>query len=380
MVEFDFPQGTLAAHVLGVRSGGIAARISSTAYLTSAVNPIFNLLGIPETVGESQLTIDTRLQAAAEAEIADSTGAVVVLDAKTGAVLAEASNPIYDPSKQYTEDEEGALPEGTFINRAINAHYPPGSTFKMVTAAAGLERGIATPETQLNGNAFVLSNGQRVVNINGIEYGQISLETALKCSSNTAFADLALKVGDDALMEQAEGFGFNKDPDDRVLHTLMSKYGLTQSDFTLAWAAVGQPTSANESVCGPQATVMQMAVVLATIENDGILVKPYILTSEQPKTGFFGGQDRALREGTAQTLHDMLVTSSHVSESRVPVAGKTGTAETGSTNVCWYVCEADGCVVACCIEGTFEYGSTLAMPKALRVLDAAVGLGSYQIN
>ena len=375
-ITFTYPQGTMAAHVLGAYSDGITARLTSDDYLRRAANPLFNLFGIPETICQTTLTIDSRAQAVAEEQLRDYYGAIVVYDARTGAILAEASSPTYDPG-QVSFDEDA--PDSFAFNRAIKSSYPPGSTFKIVTAAAALESGLATPETELNGDCFDLPGGERINNIGEQDYGSITLATALAYSSNSAFADLALQMGDDVLRERAEAFGFNQKPDDYMLHTAASTYGPTKSDFSLALASFGQPTSVGGESCGPQVTVLQMAEVMGAVCNGGVRMTPYIVQEGRVARGPMRGVS-AMGGAQALQLWDMLVGSSHVEGSSVEVAGKTGTAETAGANVCWYVCAADGIVVSCCIEGTTDLAAKVALPSALEVLGSLVDLGSYSIN
>lgn len=371
VITFEYPQGTMAAHVIGAYSNGITARLTTDDYLKKASNPLFNVFGIPETICQMTLTIDSKAQAVAEEQLLDYPGAIVAYDARTGAILAEASSPTYDPSRPgYNTDASGTFA----FNRAIHSHYAPGSTFKIVTAAAALEAGYATPETILNGNCFELPGGEPINNIGEADLGEITLAEALYYSSNTGFADLALRMGDDVLLERAEAFGFNEKPNDYMLQTSGSTYGPTQNDFSLALASFGQPTGVNGVSCGPEVNVLKMAEVLGAVYNKGVRMTPYIVQEGRVAQGPLKGTS-AMGGAQAMQLWDMLVGSSHVEGARVEVAGKTGTAETAGTNVCWYVCAADGIVVSCCIEGTNDLGSTVAKPRALAVLNSLVNLG-----
>ena len=374
-VSYSFPEGRLAGHVLGFASDGVTARIRTSDYLARTTNPVLNTLGLPEVLGQVTLTLDSQVQRVAEEQLEGQTGAIVAYNAKTGAILAEASSPTYDPNIGLDPND----PSISVLNRVIKSSYAPGSTFKIVTAAAGLENGVVTQETQLQGNTLTLPEGQKVNNMDGANFEPLTLTAALQYSSNTAFADLALRMGNDPLQAQAEAFGFNQDPRDALLHTQPSTYGPALTDYALAWAAVGQPTTVEGATCGPLVTVLQVAEVMAAVNNKGVCVTPYLIDEGVWSKGIFGKSQRAMSVQTAEQLWNMLVASSHVEGSNVPVAGKTGTAETGSTNVCWYVCSAGDYVVACCIEGTFDLGSTVALPRGLAVLDAIVELGAYQL-
>ena len=370
-ITFEYPQGTMAAHVIGAYSNGITARLKTDDYLRKASNPLFNLFGIPETICQMTLTIDWKAQTVAEEQLRENPGAIVAYDARTGAILAEASSPTYDPSRPgYNVDTSDTWA----FNRAIHSHYAPGSTFKIVTAAAALESGYATPDTVLTGDCFELPGGEPINNIGEADLGEITLAEALFYSSNTAFADLALQMGDGVLLERAEAFGFNETPDDYMLQTIKSTYGPTQSDFSLALASFGQPTNVGGVPCGPEVSVLKMAEVMGAVYNKGVRMTPYIVQEGRVAKGPMRGAS-AMGGAQAQQLWDMLVGSSHVEGARVEVAGKTGTAETAGTNVCWYVCAADGIVVSCCVEGTNDLGGEVAMPRALAVLDSIVDLG-----
>ncbi len=374
-ISYSFPEGRLASHVLGFASDGVTARIRTSEYLEQTTNPVLNTLGLPEVLAQTTLTLDTRVQRVAEEQLEGQVGAIVAYNVKTGAIAAEASSPTFDPNIGMDPND----PTISVFNRVIKSSYAPGSTFKIVTSAAALEGGFATPETQLEGNTLTLPEGQQVNNLGAADFGPITLTTALQYSSNTAFADLALRMGNDPLQAQAEAMGFNHDPGDTLTHTRMSTYGPALTDHALAWAAVGQPTIANGQACGPQVTVLQMAEVMAAVSNKGAIQAPYLMEKGIWGKGIFGQSRRAMSASTAEQLWNMLVESSHVVGSNVPVAGKTGTAETGSTNVCWYVCAAGDYVVACCIEGTFDLGSTVALPRGLAVLDSLVELGAYEL-
>src|SRR3954454_15924069 len=175
--------------------------------------------------GQVVLTINPRAQQAAYDALAGKTGAVVAMNPQTGAILAMVSRPSYDPNpltthntKQIHQSYEGLLHEGDspLLNRAISQSYPPGSTFKVVTAAAALSSGRFSPSSQLPApdQLTLPQTTHKLQNFQGEQCSggsQISLADALRVSCNTAFGGLGLRLGADTMRKQAEAFGFGKD-------------------------------------------------------------------------------------------------------------------------------------------------------------------------
>ena len=347
-----------------------------------------------------QLTIDPVVQQAAWDALGDQRGAVVALDPTTGAILAMVSKPSFDPSVLAGHDPTAVTQAWTALhadptrpmdNRAIAGNtYPPGSTFKLVTAAAALENGftvdtpVAAPrELQLPNSTSVLRNfGGSACS----STGATTLADALRISCNTAFAQIGLDLGDDELRAQAEAFGF-----DTPLNVPMK---VTESHFPenpdapqTALSAIGQYEV--------RVTPLQMALVSAAIANGGVPMEPYLVQTvrSQDLTVVDEAEptelDRAVSTATATALRDMMVgvvangTGRSAQIPGVQVAGKTGTAQTteDAPPHAWYTAfapaDAPRVAVAVIVEnggnmGNEATGGAVAAPIARAVIEAAL--------
>ena len=402
-----YPQGSLASHVVGYYSqqyglSGIEQSMNDTLKgqenFASWSDVVNYLAGINTPGNDVALTLNSKIQQAAEEVLEGYKGAVVVMDPNTGAVLALASSPTYsnaDVESLLAAASSGSDSSGgALINRATNALYAPGSTFKLVTLTALLENGLATESTQVESPAFATIGNGELSNANDIGYGTITLKRATEVSSNTAFGALgAEKVGSNLLVETAEKFGFNKAIDDfeLPLYTSLMPDPEEMTEWETAWAACGQPVGQHESPAGPQATVMQMAMVASAIANDGVLETPYFVEGvynskgERSFTASTKAYGTVMSKQTADSITDMMIgvvengTGYEAAISGVEVAGKTGTAETNKEyNDSWFVgfapADNPSVVVAVAIEegvhGNDEAG--LASPRAKKVLETAL--------
>lgn len=298
----------------------------------------------PPTGATVQTTINAKAQEVAHAGLGKYRGAVVAVDAKTGAVLTLVSTPSYDPNALASHDigndgEAGKAWQALLDaigeplrNRAVREIYPPGSTFKLVTAAAALENGHSADEEWDAPEELKLPNTDTYLpNESSCGGDKINLEQALKVSCNTAFANVGIAVGADALQEQAEKFGF----DARQLADLngvASRFPDNPDPAQTALSAIGQFDVA--------ATPLQMAMVTAGIANDGVVMKPYVvsgirgadltpISTTRPEE--FG---RAMEVSNARTLQRWMQTVVNDGTGRngqiagYEVGGKTGTANT----------------------------------------------------
>jgi penicillin-binding protein A len=312
--------------------------------------------------GGVQLTIDPKAQAAAAKGLGNKTGAVVALDPKTGKVLAMISRPTWNPSPLASHDVKTqtdawkrlVLNDKTKAadNRALQYRYPPGSTFKLVTAAAALETGQYKPETVIPAPAELdlplttrtLNNWQEGPCVSGKV--EITLEEALETSCNSAFGDLGMKIGADALRSQAEKFGFNNDFSQLFqdgLTGVKSQFPEEMDEPQTALSSIGQFDVAS--------TPLQMAMVTAAIANDGDVMRPYVvdkligpsldtLATTDPEV-----YNRAISPSTAAQLTQMMEATVNDGTAKpakidgVRVAGKTGTAQSCAecTPYAWFV-------------------------------------------
>ena len=361
-----YPQGSLASHVVGYYSqqyglSGIEQSMNDTLKgqenFASWSDVVNYLAGVNTPGNDVVLTLNSKIQQTAEQVLQGYKGAVVALDPETGAVLASASSPTYSNADVETLLESvsaGSDPSnGALINRATNALYAPGSTFKLVTLTALLENGLASENTQVEAPAFAEIGNAKVTNANDVGYGTITLKRATEVSSNTAFGALgADEVGADLLVETAEKFGFGKTIDglELPLYTSLMPDPEEMTTWETAWAACGQPVGQHESPAGPQATVMQMAMVASAIANDGVLETPYFVESVYNAKGehSFNASPKAygtvMSKQTADSITDMMLgvvqngTGRDAAIKGVDVAGKTGTAETNKEyNDSWFV-------------------------------------------
>ncbi|WP_129664371.1 peptidoglycan D,D-transpeptidase FtsI family protein [Phytoactinopolyspora endophytica] len=355
--------------------------------------------------GAVKTTIDSAAQEAAYEGLGSDKGAVVAIDVQTGEILAMASTPSYDPNPlashsiseqnefwtELKEDED--RPD---LNRAIAQTLPPGSVFKLVTAAAAIESGDYDTETVIPGPAeYDLPLTDRTLgNQSGQACGsddETTLTNALRISCNTAFAYLGEELGDDVLRDQAERFGFNAQPlTEDGMNAATSRFPDDPDEPQTVLSAIGQ--------FDVQVTPLQMAMVTAAIANDGVLMDPYIVqevlapdlvsTVEQTEPEELS---RAVSPDTAQQLTEMMVdvvengTGSNAQMSGIEVAGKTGTAQSDPERppYAWFTSFAPAddprVAVAVVIEEAPDTarddigGGALAAPIARAVMEAVLG-------
>jgi peptidoglycan glycosyltransferase len=292
-----------------------------------------------------RLTIEHDLQVAAREALGDQRGAVVALDPRTGAILAMVSTPDFDPNTLVggnagatgaALDEDPAEP---LLNRATSAAYPPGSTFKIVTAAAAFESGSAsagTPypnpvELELPGSTATISNFDGQTCGPGTE---VPLSTAFIRSCNTIFGQLGMDVGAEQLVGTAESFGFNAEIPIDIRSVVSSIPPAEAFEFdvpALAQSAIGQRDV--------RATPLQMALATAAVANGGEIMVPYLTEEVFNAEGVVERSAepvvwiRATSPGAASVLADLMegvVTSGTGRRASVPgvrIAGKTGSAE-----------------------------------------------------
>lgn len=342
-----------------------------------------------------ELTIDPKVQRAADEALGDRRGAVVALDPDTGRILAMVSHPQYDPSPLASHDpavekraweQYNAADGQPMVNRAIGgALYPPGSTFKLVTAAAALESGDFDPDSTVPGPATLDLPNTTADLPNShpgacAPDGEVTLATAVRDSCNTAFGWLGLELGGQTLNEQAQEFGFGKDLEVPMAVT-PSTVPDEMSKPQQAQVAIGQ--------YDVRVTPLQMAMVSSGIANDGVVMKPHlmqsVLGSDLSKIQETDPEElsRAMSEDTSDQLTNMMelvVDEGTGTEAALPdtsVAGKTGTAEhgDGATPHAWFTGFApadDPEVAVAVIVEDGGYGGSVAGPISKAVMQAAL--------
>lgn len=352
----SYPNGNLAAHVVGYYSqqyGTMGIENTQNDTLTGSKdysswqNALNSLAGISEPGNSVQLTIDSRIQRAAEQALAGRVGAIVALDPRSGAVLAWASAPTFDNTNIQAAIEAANASGGadtSMYDRATLALYTPGSTFKVLTLASALENGLATLETTYDSPGRMEIGGADVVSIGERGHGKISLAKAFALSSNTVFGQVADGLGAEKLVATARAFGYGQQLGlDFTTAASVMPNPEEMTEWELAWAGAGQPVGQGHTP-GPQATVMQNALMAATIANNGIAMNPYVVsqilapdgTVLKTTRGHSLGQ--AVGSGTAEQVKQAMLdvvqngTGSAAAIAGVKVAGKTGTAETNNAN------------------------------------------------
>lgn len=287
-----------------------------------------------------QTTIVPKVQEAAAKALGDQKGAVVALDPKTGALLAMVTSPGFDPSTVASHDIEAAGkaydrlagdPDRPLANRAAREIYPPGSTFKLVTAAAALADG-KTADSKVDSPTRLKLPGTNTFLPNSTNCGgtKVTITQALKVSCNTAFANLGIELGQDKLREQAQLFGF----DQRHLADLggvASQFPDKMNSAQVGLSSIGQFDVA--------ASPLQMAMVTAGIANDGVVMDPYVVSMVQSpdlkpmQTHKPTALSTAMTPEHAKELQQMMgivVSQGTGSNAQIPgigVGGKTGTAQ-----------------------------------------------------
>lgn len=350
----SYPNGNLAAHVVGYYSqqygsSGVEATqdktLTGSKDYSSWQNALNSLAGITEPGNSVKLTIDSRIQIAAQQALGSRTGAIVVLDPRTGAVLASASTPMYDNTNIQAAIEQANASGGSdtsMFDRATQALYTPGSTFKTVTLAAALENGTASLDSTYNSPGRMEIGGADVVSVNERGYGDITLDRAFAVSSNTVFGQVANQVGAERLVACAKAFGYGQSlgTDFSTAPSIMPDPS-EMTEWELAWAGAGQPVGQGHTP-GPQTTVMQNAVVAAAIANNGIAMNPHVVGQILAPDGTVikTTRDRSLGQAVSSTTADLVkqamldvVQNGSGSAASIPgvkVAGKTGTAETNN--------------------------------------------------
>jgi penicillin-binding protein A len=392
-----YPEGKLFGHPIGysfVRYGDSEFErfhneelIGEESEFSSILDQI---LGRNQEGNDIVTNIDAEAQRVALADLEEAGfGAVTAIVPQTGEVKVMASNKSFNPNvvpERLPQLNTNNI-ETPLLNRATQGLYPPGSTFKVVTAAAGLESGVITPETTIDAPGSLEVEGTPLQNDFNEDFGPISLDTALTNSVNTWFGQLGQKVGQDALFETMEKFGFNATPAIDLPSNEVEPSGIYEGGHTLhrndpvdlARVAIGQERLL--------ATPLQMTEVAAAIANGGKLMKPQIWNRViNPDGRVTDRLDPTVYSEpvTAQTAEELTTamegvvsegTGTNAAIPGVAVAGKTGTAETPGNKACgggeeenqaWFMgfapADEPKIAIAVSIECTEQFGNDIAAP------------------
>jgi peptidoglycan glycosyltransferase len=407
--ERRYPEGSLFGNPVGysfVDIGNIGIEEAENDLLTGEKNEFATLIDElqdqqPEGA-DITLTIDAEAQQLATSLLQDAVtdpespgAALVAIEPNTGAVKAMASVPGFDPNAAQNDEEFDRIlqePGSPTLNRPVQSIYPPGSTMKVVTAAAALDSGEFEPDTVLNADSPKEISGVDLQNSGGQSFGDIDMTTALTNSVNTYWAQVGEQLGTETMVEYMKRFGFYADPELNYPDNQMKASGvysngeLVESDFDVGRVAIGQGGEEGQLL----ATATQMAEVAATVANEGVLMKPTFLLEAKDPDGrsieeLDDGeeQDRVVSEETAQQLTEMMTnvteegTASALSVDGVSFAGKTGTAEIDleGTNQPWFITFAPADDPQIAVAATVErcqgcFGGEVPGPIATQVMES----------
>lgn len=386
--ERIYPYDNMFSHVVGMDSHGKMGLESICNYrlLTSNANPfalIFNSLKGDNNLGDNVITtLDTRIQEAAYDALGNRKGAVVAMEPSTGKILAMVSKPDFDPNiiDEDWESYVGDDSKSNLLNRATQGLYPPGSTFKILTALSYIQQNpedYATYSYQCD--STILENSVKVSCYGGSSHGTVDLAKSLAKSCNTSFVHLGCSLNQNKLKDLCETFFFNKEIDFDI-DVKESIYKLSgKSDKSLIpQTVIGQGDTL--------VTPLHNAMIISAIANDGVLMKPYLVDSltdftgrtvktyEPEKEGRLISEEEAavMKEYLRQVVTDG--TGSKLDVKNYKAAGKTGTAETGTgEDHAWFVGFAGMKKSRICVSVIVENGgsgSQTAVPVAKAVFDA----------
>ena len=413
-----YPQHTLAAQTIGYSTAsrsqaGLERSMNdyltgSNTNLSNAFKRALDKLGGGTVKGNSLLlTLRPGAQRIAQQQLGNRCGAVVAMNARTGAVYVMASTPSYDPNQIQANYAKvlkirGDCGDGSaLLNRTTNGLFTPGSTFKIVTAAAALDTGAFTPTSTFEDPGYCTEYGQKVYNAgnpdqNGPEaFGRVNLATGFQHSINSVFCNIGKQLGAKTILDYAKRFGFYKTPPLETPADERSPSGLYR--VTKTGSHLDDPKDPGSVDPGRLAfgqttmlaTPLQMAMVAATVANGGVVPKPYVVQKVLAPDGSTvrdthpANLGRAIKPQTAADLTAMMVaavqggTGTAAQIPGIQVAGKTGTAETSVAHVytAWFVCfaPADNPQVAVAVvleKQANGFGGAVAAPIAKLVLQA----------
>jgi penicillin-binding protein A len=413
-----YPTGGLFAHLVGystqVRSRA-GLEQSENAYLTSSnsnlgtvVNRTLDKLkGVTITGNDLVLSVRRGIQRLAMEQLAGKCGAAVVMNPRTGKVYALASQPTYDPNlvehkfSRIRAPGAPCRPAAPLLDRATDGLFTPGSTFKVVTASAALDSNRFTPESPFDDPGYCIEYGQHVSNAASADgpaeaFGRVNLAQGLEHSINSVFCNVGKALGAGVILEQAKKFGFYKDPPLETPNDEKAPSGLYDHG-RLYFPSDQNKVDPGRLAFGQErlsVTPLQMAMVASAVANGGELMEPSVLRRVVDSSGKTivnvhpKKLDRVMTRRTASELTDMMVAavnSGTGTAAQIPgiaVAGKTGTAETGTqgVNTTWFICfapaDAPRVAVAVALENQHGFGGTTAAPIAKVLLQAVLQGGS----
>jgi peptidoglycan glycosyltransferase len=390
----EYPDGPLYAHPVGYAFANFGSAGLEQFYNDDLIGQgddlesIFGNLNEEDPGDDLKTTIDSEAQRTAVEALGGRPGAIVALEPDTGAVKVMASVPSYDPNQvpdrfeELSDSEPPALP-----NRATQSGYPPGSTFKVVTAAAALDTGEFTPDSVVNGDSPKTVGGTPLENFGGQSFGPVSLTEALTNSVNTVWAQVGVQVGAETMFEYMARFGIGERPPlDYPPNQLLASGVYDQGELLDSGDGVdiGRVAIGQERLL---VTPLQMAMVAGAVANDGTLMRPHLGDEIVSPEGRITERVRpsevrqVMEPDSASALTQMMTdvvnegSGTAAALEGIDVAGKTGTAEVegGAANQAWFIsfapADAPEMAIAVTIERTQGTGGEEAAPLAKQVLE-----------
>jgi penicillin-binding protein A len=407
-----YPTGPLFSDVVGYSTqtrNQTGLELSYNDFLTGSnanLDTVFHsaidkLKGSTVTGNNLILSLRPRLQSIALHAMQGKCGAVVAIDPRTGAVEALVSSPAYNPNlieHHYQQALRSGGTCGALLNRATAGRYQPGSTFKVVTATAALNSGRFTPSSPFYDPGYCVEYGKQVRNAGNPEapetFGNVTLFAGLEHSINSVFCNVGKALGAGTILDYAKRFGFYKLPpletpdSERAASGLYYHGKLFDPKHPETQVDPGRLAFGQERL---QVTPLQMAMVASTVANGGVLMRPYVVqrvvapgggTVTSTKPHVLG---RVMSPQTASELNSMMQavvtggTGPAAAIPGIPVAGKTGTAETGVGNIytAWFIAFAPAdhprIAVAVVVENQpGGFGGVVAAPIAKQLMEAAL--------
>ena len=319
---------TAALHLTGDREGNIAqSALNAVSRHLVGFSPITGLSS--GTGHEVYLSIDGELQSLAWQCLKGQKGAAVVYDYKTGELLCAASAPSFDPFAPPGNIEGNDAYEGVYLNRAFSGLFAPGSTFKLVTAAAAIEKIPDLMERRFTCTGTLELDGRRITC--PYKHGEMDFATALAHSCNCAFASLAVELGGETLQDYAEELGLLESFSVSGLHTAAGKFEIAESEGDLGWSGVGQ----HKDMVSPIAMLRFMGAVA----NGGTALTPRFFLKELDDLGApvptleGKSEEKLLDASTAAQLRELMLNNVTVEYGTIfkgfTAGAKSGTAEVG---------------------------------------------------
>lgn len=386
-----YPQGRKYAHVIGYAENGKAGLESSCNFelLRShsfILERVVNEMEGRKNQGDTLVTtLNDDLQQAAYEALGDRKGAVVVLAPDTGKILAMVSKPDFDPNT-IASDWDAILANddrnSVLLNRASQGLYPPGSTFKLVTALEYIrEHPKVHKNYRYHCTGSITADSYTLHCFGNSVHGEVDLKQSLAKSCNSSFANIGLSLDLDGYADTCEDLLFNKELPTNFAGS-RSRFSLQEGagDSEVMATAIGQ----GETLASP----LHMALIVSAIQNNGVLMNPYLVDRVENSDGGAveryepSAYGRLMMEGEAKVLRDMMRavvtdgTASALASGTYTAAGKTGSAEFGTNkgdSHAWFVGYADAkgstpIAVAVIVEGAGS-GSTVGVPVAKTVFD-----------